>query len=163
MIRPLLVSLLLLVSLPGTGSIHDRGETVEPGAPPSEARQEEVLQLHSVNSVRLREIMREIRQWTRDNQARDLEQPGMDRELLDGLLEQIEELLYHAELMSIGMPVTNLDENEMVIFKALASELYTQGLHLQQVVGNRQIRQIEQTYEQMTDTCQACHRLFRSD
>jgi hypothetical protein len=154
MIR-LLAAVILLI----TAAIAAAAEG--PGQRPDTLSPDEVIRLHSVNSVKLREIMQAIDKWRRENPAADMKQPGMDQELLDELVLQVEELLYHAELMSMGMPFTNLNETEMLIFKALGSELYTEALHIQQLVNNRQIRQLDRAYERMDRTCQACHQLFR--
>ncbi|MEX2525007.1 MAG: hypothetical protein WD750_08620 [Gammaproteobacteria bacterium] len=147
-----LLPLLLLIGAPGNAR-----------QPDNDADPAEIIRMHSVNSAKLREIMGNIREWREENPADELKQPGMDQELLDDLVEQVEELLYHAELMSIGMPVTNLTRTEMVVFKALGSELYTGALHLQQLVNNQQVRQLDEAYRQLDRTCQACHEMFRGD
>lgn len=156
MTKNLTILFLLAALLPTTGA----GSSSLQGQHPAP---DEVIRMHSVSSAKLREIMRNIREWREENPVGDLKQPGMDQELLDDLVEQVEELLYHAELMSIGMPVTNLDKSEMVIFKALGSELYTGALHIQQLVNNQQIRQLDGAYRDLDRTCQACHQLFRHD
>ena len=143
----------------GVGDAQD-GASATPEAAPST---EEVIRLHAVNSAKLREIMQKIHQWRQENTAEDLKQPGMDQELLDELVGQVEELLYHAELMSMGLPFTDLNETEMLIFKALGGELYTEALHIQQLVNNRQIDQLDRAFDQLDRTCQACHQLFRRD
>jgi hypothetical protein len=124
---------------------------------------DEVIRLHSLSSAKLREIMQKIHHWRDNNTAEDLKQPGMDPELLDELVTQVEELLYHAELMSMGLPFTDLNETEMLIFKSLGGELYTEALHIQQLVNNRQIDQLDRAFAQLDRTCQACHQLFRRD
>lgn len=128
--------------------------------PPAEDP-EGVIRLHAVNSAKLREIMQTLHHWREQNTAQELQTAEPDPALLDHLLEQVEELMYHAELMSMGMPFTDLSRTELQIFRALGGELYTQALQLKQQVSNRQYGRLEQTYDQLDRTCHACHQLFR--
>ena len=152
-----ILSAAILAVVPGTVSAAG---TSAQAAPPNP---DEVIRLHSLSSAKLREIMKKIHHWRENNTAADLKQPGMDPELLDELVTQVEELLYHAELMSMGLPFTDLNETEMLIFKALGGELYTEALHIQQLVNNRQIDQLDRAFAQLDRTCQACHQMFRRD
>lgn len=137
--------------------------TAAGAAGPDSTAPGDVVRLHSLNSARLREIMDAIHQWRRDNPAADLKQPGMDPELVDELLRRVEDLVYHAELMSMGLPFTDLNDTELMIFRALGGELYTEAAHIRQLVHNRQIDQLDHAYAQMDRTCQACHQLFRHE
>ena len=85
------------------------------------------------------------------------------------LIETVEELLFYAELMTTNIPATQLEENEDVIFSALAGKLYDEALNVQQLAKNYDFDVSDQrheyyfndAFERLSRTCAACHQLFR--
>jgi len=77
------------------------------------------------------------------------------------LIEAVEELLFNAEMMTSGTPEFSLDERDLITFRALAGQLYTEALNIQQLANNYDYRLIEPAYLQLNQTCGACHSLFR--
>lgn len=130
---------------------------------PDQYTPENVIHLHSLNSARLRDIMHGIHRWRQDNPAADLRQSGPEAQQVDELLQRVEDLLNEAELMSMGLPFTNLGDTEMLIFKALGSKLYTEADELRELVVNRRYGQLDQAYARMDRTCRSCHEIFRND
>ena len=130
---------------------------------PDQYTPENVIRLHSLNSARLREIMHGIRQWRQDNPAAELHRSGPEGQQVDELSRRVEDLLYQAELMSMGLPFTNLNDTEMLIFKALGSKLYTEADELREVIQSGRYGQLEHAYARMDQTCLACHQMFRND
>jgi mono/diheme cytochrome c family protein len=82
------------------------------------------------------------------------------------MIEAVEELLYFAEFMSMNPPRRDLGENQMVTFRALASQLYTEALNVRDIARDYNLSTydfdlLNTAYERMYQTCAACHELFR--
>jgi hypothetical protein len=124
---------------------------------------------HAESSERLLNIMEQISLVA--NSQNSEEMSGFTEESMTNLIEAVEELLFYAELMSLKVPVTDLEESKNVIFSALASKLYTETLNLQQltqnydlhVIDNSQEHLIHEAFNRLSQTCSACHQLFRDN
>jgi len=121
---------------------------------------------HTISSERLRAIMDSIKRSVMGD-ADSAATPGpMDPDELAQLIEAIEELQYHAELMSSESAPQRLDENAVVTFRALASQLYTEALNVRTIaaanpVNTYDFKLLDAAYERLYQTCAACHNLFR--
>lgn len=128
----------------------------------------EQYKLHAEPSERLNNIMQNLLAlMDRDT----TEEITLSQENLADMTEAVEELLFFAELMSIKVPATELEENENVIFSAMANQLYDEALNIQQLANNYDIEVIDAeknqllnlAFERMNRTCAACHQLFRDN
>lgn len=124
---------------------------------------ENVIRLHSLNSARLREIMHGIHQWRENNPTAALRQAGPEARQVDELLTRIEDLLNQAELMSMGLPFTNLNDTEMLVFKAMGGKLYSEADDLRTLIRSGRYEQLDNALARMDRTCRDCHQLFRND
>ena len=91
----------------------------------------------------------------------DLQDGKISEEKMADLVEAVEELLFHAEMLSTGQPSVKLNETELATFRAMAGQLYTETLNLQQLTEYYDYHAIEPAYERLNQTCIACHNLFR--
>jgi len=123
--------------------------------------------LHAESSDRLITIMQKISSLSNN---KSIEEPiKLSEEDTIDLIEAVEELLFYAELMSIAVPATELEENKAVVFRAMASQLYDEALNIQQltrnydlhITDNSQEHILDQAFVRLSQTCNACHQLFR--
>ena len=123
--------------------------------------------LHAESSERLITIMRRLFSIVHEGDV--TEEKTFSQDDMTDLVEAVEELLFYAELMSSKIPSTELEENETVIFSAMAGKLYSEALNVQQlannydfsVINNAQNRLFSEALERLNRTCAACHQLFR--
>ncbi len=125
--------------------------------------------LHAESSERLINIMQQISLLANTKNIEETIKPT-EEDMVD-LIEAVEELLFYAELMSIKVPTTELEESKGVIFSAMAGQLYDEALNIQQlttnydfhVIGSSQEHLLNEAYERLSQTCTACHQLFRNN
>jgi hypothetical protein len=125
--------------------------------------------LHAESSERLISIMQQLLLFS---QGDNIEEPiKLDEEDMIDLIESVEELLFYAELMSVEIPATDLEESKSVIFSAMASQLYDETLNIKQltenydlhIIDNSQEHILSEAFERLSRTCNACHQLFRDN
>lgn len=117
--------------------------------------------MHAMSSEKLRVIMQDMYSSAYRSGVPDLQDSKISEEKMAGLVEAVEELLFHAELLSTGQPGIKLDETELATFRAVAGQLYTETLNLQQLTEYYDYHAIEPAYKRLNQTCIACHNLFR--
>ncbi len=123
--------------------------------------------LHAESSERLVSIMRRLFSITHDERVE--ENLNLTKADANDLSEVVEELLFYAELMSTKVPSTELEENQQVIFSAMANQLYDESYNMQQLVKNYDFDVADSgqehifytAFERLNRTCAACHQLFR--
>jgi hypothetical protein len=117
--------------------------------------------LHAISSEKLRVIMQDMYSSAYNSGVPDLQDGKLSEEKMADLVEAVEELLFHAEMLSTGQPAVKLNETELATFRAMAGQLYTETLNLQQLTEYYDYHAIEPAYERLNQTCIACHNLFR--
>ena len=123
-------------------------------------------EMHGGASERLQAIMQHIKVTTHDTGNVDTAGARPGNEGMADMIEAVEEQLFHAELMTSEPPRQGLTQNQQTVFRALASQLYTETLDVQQVAQNYNVSTydfnlLEAAYERLYQTCAACHELFR--
>ena len=121
---------------------------------------------HTGSSERLRAIMESINRSIEDDTDSGAIPGAIDAGQLAQLIEAIEELQYHAELMSAESAPRRLGDTGVVTFRALASQLYTEALNVRTLAGGNPVNTydfnlLNAAYERLYETCAACHDLFR--
>ncbi len=121
---------------------------------------------HAASSDRLRAIMDSINRSIEDDTDSGAVPGAIDAGQLAQLIEAIEELQYHAELMSAESAPHRLSDSEVVTFRALASQLYTEALNVRTLAGENpattyDFNLLDAANERLYQTCAACHDLFR--
>ena len=117
--------------------------------------------LHSVSGEKLRVIMQNLHSSLYKDGREPMSMEKIPEDQMADIIEAAEELLFHAELLSMGKPEVELDDNELVTFRAMASQLYTETLNLKQLTEFYDFHIIEPAYDRLQQTCIACHSLFR--
>jgi hypothetical protein len=125
--------------------------------------------LHAESSERLISIMQQLLLVSHSDNI--VEPINLNEEDIIDLVEAVEELLFYSELMSVQIPATDLEESKSVIFRAMASQLYDETLNIQQltenydlhIIDNSQEHILNEAFERLSRTCNACHQLFRDN
>ncbi|MBK6959158.1 MAG: cytochrome c [Nitrosomonas sp.] len=60
-----------------------------------------------------------------------------------------------------AQPALNLAQHDSAVFLALANKLKEQAMQLENLARHNQIESLTETMTQITNTCNACHSLFR--
>lgn len=119
---------------------------------------------HGFSSERLRSIMQKLKLTVTDSTDPDYQPEDIASTDLEDMQEAVEELLFHAELLSTELPEQGLDESGVVTFRAIASQLYTETLNIKQITENYSTNDqdlLYSAYHRLYQTCAACHDLFR--
>ena len=157
-LKCLSLQLILIMSI----SACDDADTAENMA--DEPKEE--VKLHGLSGERLRTIMQGINLTIHDSTNVDTQTDKLKQQNMDDMIEAVEELLFHAEMMSTDLPVSNLTESDVVVFRALAGQLYTEALNIQQTSRDYDFdtydyELLDVSYRQLNQTCIACHEMFR--
>lgn len=129
---------------------------------------DEQYKLHAEFSERLLVIMQNLVVLI---QTDNIDEFTLSEDDLVDMIETAEELLFYAELMSMKVPATELEENEAVIFSAMAGQLYDETLNIKQIAESYDVklndtgrnRLLNSAFERLNRTCAACHQLFRDN
>jgi cytochrome c556 len=121
---------------------------------------------HGMVGERLRMIMENISGTVHDTGSVDADRQKLTRDGLDDMVEAVQELMYFAEFMTLNPPRRDLGENQIVTFRALASQLYTEALNVRDIardydLATHDFELLNSAYERLYQTCAACHELFR--
>ncbi len=128
---------------------------------------------HGDASERLVTIMRSLFQAVREEDMVHEENiPGykaITSEQMNSLIESVEQLVVYSRAMAAQPPVSELAENDAVIFSAMAQRLDDEVVTLRQLATNydfrvavsAQQRLFNESYRRLNRTCAACHQLFR--
>jgi predicted double-glycine peptidase len=163
-IKILLLQLLLIMSAcddSGTSEAAVNQLENEMGLPA-----ESEMELHGLSGERLRTIMQDISLTIHDSTNVDTQTDKLKQQSMDDMIEAVEELLFHAEMMSTDLPVSNLTESDVIVFRALAGQLYTEALNIQQTSRNYDFdtydyELLDVNYHRLNQACIACHQMFR--
>jgi hypothetical protein len=121
---------------------------------------------HGMAGERLQMIMQNINFSIHDANSVEAEGEKLTGDRMADMVEAAEELLYFAGFMSLNPPRRDLGENQIVTFRALASQLYTEALNVRDIAQDYDLTTydfdlLNSAYERLYQTCAACHELFR--
>ena len=121
---------------------------------------------HGMVGERLQMIMQNINSRIHDANSVEEDRDRLTQDGMDDMTEAVEELLYFAEFMTLNPPRQDLGDNQVVTFRALASQLYTEALNVRDIARDYDLATydfglLNSAYERMYRTCAACHELFR--
>ena len=125
---------------------------------------EEDIPAHGIASERLKNIMQNLNQSVTDTRNPDNQPEDIADLDLQDMQEAVEELLFHAELLTTDIPQPELDDTSLVTFRAIASQLYTETLNIKQIAERYSANDqdlLYSAYHRLYQTCAACHDLFR--
>lgn len=147
--------LLLLVPLLALAGVDDDTPIPDPD-----------VSRHGMVGERLQLVMQNIRASVHDINDVEGSSEALTQDRLDDMVEAVQDLMFFAEFMSMNPPRRDLGENQIVTFRALASQLYTEALNVRDLAqsytpDSRDFELLDSSYERMYRTCAACHELFR--
>lgn len=137
------------------------------GASEMELNQPVNMLAHRAESgERLRTIMQNINLTIHDSTNVDTQTDKIGSQDMEDMIEVVEELIFYAEMMSTDIPNLELSEIEIVTFRELAGQLYTEALNIQQTANdynldNYNYELLDVNYRRLNETCATCHRIFR--
>ena len=157
-LKQLPIQLLLVISL----SAYSNTGTSETGF----NQPVNILAHQAESGKRLRTIMQNINLTIHDSTNVDTQTDRIGSQDMEDMIEVVEELLFYAEMMSTDIPNLNLSEIEIVTFRELAGQLYTEALNIQQTANeynldNYNYTLLDVNYRRLNETCATCHRIFR--
>jgi hypothetical protein len=118
--------------------------------------------LNVIHSDQLRAVMHRLDSLTHDRERTALELQTLQLHHLEQLLQAADDLLERSEQLPDIAPDTDLTDEEVITFRAMASELYEQTLYINTRYRTGHVSEALQAYKDLRKTCAACHRLFRS-
>lgn len=118
--------------------------------------------LNVIHSERLRPIMQRLDSLTYDRERTALELQRLQMQQIEELLDAAGDLLERSTQLLEIAPDSHLTEGDQITFRAMASELYEQTLYINTQYRMGHGDEAWHAYEKLRDTCNACHRLFRS-
>jgi cytochrome c556 len=80
---------------------------------------------------------------------------------LEDLVDTISELVNSADGMTKALPGLKLNKHDQITFRAMANQLLDEAKNIRQFAENNDYLSVESVYQDLDDTCNACHRLFR--
>ena len=130
----------------------------------SETTQEETknkLQFHAIQSDIIRDIMHRINHAYYEAQMDEFQREETLVENTTYLIISINELLVASGFLNYALPGFDLSEEEKNIFQAAALQLQNEATSIRRAAQMKDYEQMNASYQRLTDTCGACHELFR--
>ncbi|MHC4609371.1 MAG: hypothetical protein ACYS7M_03380 [Planctomycetota bacterium] len=117
--------------------------------------------LHAVHSQRLTDVMHQLDALALERLPQELDAQG-ERERHMGEVQEIAASLEQtAEYIPEDLGEDDLSGADRELFLLLTDRLRGQARQLRESASERDVGQVEDTVEQLTATCSACHSLFR--
>ena len=135
-----------------TLNVQSEAETPEP---------ENKLQFHAIQSDIIRDIMRRINHAYYETQLDEFQREESLLENSTYLIVSVNELLVASEFLTYALPGFNLTEDEKGLFQAIALQLQIEANNIRKAAERKDFEQLNISYQRLTDTCNACHELFR--
>lgn len=118
--------------------------------------------LKTIHSDQLRSIMQRLNTLAYDREYTQLEINKLRAIQIDRLVGVASELVSNTNKLTDIAGESGLDEEEQLTFIAMANQLYKEALNLQHDVKSNQKENINASNQRLRDTCNTCHKLFRS-
>ena len=128
---------------------------------PEQQPPENKLRFHAIQSDIIRDIMHRINHSYYESQIDEFQREEALVENTTYLIVSVNELLVASEFLTHALPGFNLTEEEKDIFQAVAIQLQVEASNIRKAAERRDYEQMNASYQRLTDTCGACHELFR--
>lgn len=118
--------------------------------------------LSAIHSDQLRRIMLRLNELAYEREYTEL---GLDRlraEQIDSLVTESKTLAGNADRLSEILTQGELTAEELITFKAIANQLYSEALRIQADIHANNFINVDKGYRRLRQTCNACHNLFRT-
>lgn len=130
---------------PAPATLHDTGDPA----------------LHALQNERLRELMVRMNRLVFEQIRTEIEIDQDRRHKALRIAEVAGELQQSADAIIAARASLNLGQSESTAFIALATKLKGQAIQLESLARHNQIEALPEVMMQITNTCTACHSLFR--
>ena len=117
--------------------------------------------MHAISSQELRDIMRRMNQLVYEREMTALQTREMRTKRLKELIETVSDLVNSADKLTTALPGLNLNKEDQITFKAMARQLQDEAQNITRYAQDNDYISIDSVYQNLDDTCNACHRLFR--
>jgi len=117
--------------------------------------------LHAVQNERLNDLMLRMNALVFEQIQTEIEISRDRRRKALRIAEAANKLQQSVDLILAAQPALNLGQHESTVFVALANRLKEQALQLENLARHHQIESLPEAMTQITNTCNACHSLFR--
>ena len=118
--------------------------------------------LSAVHSDEIRSIMRRIRILIFDREYTELELRKLTGKQFQLLVKEVKVLTEAATNMPNIESLKGLDDEEQVIFNAMANQLYEIARELEHNSETHYQESLDASYIKLQETCNTCHRIFRN-
>ena len=126
--------------------------------PPLPENSKSVLNAIHSNDVRI--IMRRLNVLAYEREYTELELEKLRARQIKLLAQTAGELAQTAEQLPEDVQ-KDLSREDQTTFRAMANQLYSESLQLEEEAAANNYRALNECYQRLRETCNACHRLFR--
>ena len=130
-------------------------------AEPENSKKLKTPLIHVIISDRIREIMQKLNQLMNERGMSALQIMEYRVEYLKDLIITSNQLVNAAENMTDAIPGVRIEPQNQVTFEALAKQLQEQAINIAFLAEQTDEEGLEPAYQRMSQTCNACHALFR--
>ena len=125
-----------------------------------ESKSLSTTQTHNEISSELKVIMHELNMVVYDRYDSELDKDNTRRREAMKLGSSVKDIATHIQEIQIN---TDLKKQNPKLFKMYAKELYTQGAIIYNQALNYDIDKLDNSYNNIQNTCKACHTEFRKE
>jgi len=118
--------------------------------------------LHSIQSKQLRVLMRELNDLMFERMLNEVQIDRQRRYRTKEIVDVANKLLHTIKYIPNALSELSLDKEDQKIFLGLNKKLKHQVLLLKQEAENNYVDAIPKTTDQIIETCNACHYIFRA-
>lgn len=119
--------------------------------------------LKTVHSEQLREIMLRLNELAYEREYTELGLDSLRARQIEALAKETSILVSNAERLTDILSEGELNESDQITFMAVANQLNAEVQNIQADVNANRFGNLHAGYRRLQQTCNACHRLFRSD
>jgi len=117
--------------------------------------------LHGIYNEKLKTIMLRMNQLVYEREMTALQVQEVREQHLKQLIDTVTDLVKAAEVLTDAVPGIELNREDQVIFRAMASQLFREAQNIGVLVEEKNYAALDPAYQRLNETCNACHSLFR--
>lgn len=117
--------------------------------------------IHVIISDEIRNIMLQINHLVNERELTQLQVLEERVKHLNNLIRATDKLMVAATTIRDAIPGVSMSPESRKTFEALARQLSIDAENLRHMAEATNYTGMEPAYQRMSDTCEACHRLFR--
>ncbi|MBT7950748.1 MAG: cytochrome c [Gammaproteobacteria bacterium] len=117
--------------------------------------------LHAISSKELRDIMRRMNQLVYEREMTALQTQTIHTKRHKELVDTASDLVNSTDDLTKALSGLNMEKQDQITFKAMAKQLLEEAKNIKRVAEENDHNAINSVYQDLDNTCKACHRLFR--